>query len=62
MMMRAGQCARAEDWYGTSMMVYLGAKEENLTLIMHAGFHVKMIAQSPAAMILILSKNIVTTR
>ena len=51
MMMRAGQCARAEDWYGTSMMVYLGAKEEKLTLIMHAGFHVNMIAQSPATMI-----------
>ena len=26
MMRRAGQCARAADWYGTSMMVYLGAK------------------------------------
>ena len=51
MMMRAGQCARAADWYSTSMMVYLGAKEEKVTLIMHAGFHVNMIAQSPATMI-----------
>ena len=62
MMMRAGQCARAADGYGTSMMVYLGAKEEKVTLIMHAGFHDNMIAQSPATMIWILSKNIVTTR
>ena len=59
---KAGQCARAADWYGTSMMVYLGAKEEEGTLIMHAWFHVIMIAQSPATMIEILSKNIVTTR
>ena len=51
MMMRAGQCARAADWYGISMMVYLGAKEEKVTLIMHARFHVDMIAQSPARMI-----------
>ena len=36
MMIRAGQCARAADWYGTSMMVYLGAKEKKGTLIMHA--------------------------
>ena len=59
MMMRAGQCARAAD---CSMMVYLGAKEEKVTLIMHARFHVDMIAQSPARMIWILSKKIVTTR
>ena len=51
MMKSAGQCARAADWYGTSMMVYLGAKEEKGTLIMHAGFHVNMTSQSPATMI-----------
>ena len=44
MMKTAGQCARAADWYGTSIMVYLGAKEEKGTLIMHAWFHVNMIA------------------
>ena len=33
-MLRAGQCARAANWYGTSMMVYLGAKAENGALIM----------------------------
>ena len=36
MMKRAGQRARAADWYGTSMTVYLGAKEEKGTLIMYA--------------------------
>ena len=36
MTMRAGQCARAADRYGTSMMLYLGAKEEKETLIMCA--------------------------
>ena len=61
-MMRPGQRARAADWYGTSMMVYLGVKEEEGTLTMYAWFHVDMIAQSPATMIWILSKNIVTTR
>ena len=61
-MVRARQCARAADRYGTSMRFHIGTKEEKETLIMYAWFHVNVIAQSPATIIWNLSKNLVITR
>ena len=51
MMMRAGQCARAADWYGTSMKLYLGAKEEKVTLIRGVILYLFVGADAPTILI-----------